>query len=65
MEAGSIRLKKILSKLILKFNLLDLDSIFDSDLKYLRKNCDIKCITGPKLIKNILSYRVQFLVLIS
>ena len=36
--------------------LLDLDSIFDSDLKYLRKICDIKCITGLKLIKNILSF---------
>ena len=58
LEAGkNIKLKKILSKLILKFNLLDLDRLFAPDLKYLRKAWDLLCISYlSKLIENTLSF---------
>ena len=49
--------RKILSKLMLKFNSLDLDRLFVSFLKYLRKVWDLRCITCPK--KN---YTVSFVL---
>ena len=41
------KLKKDSVKTCIKIQMLDLDSIFASDLKYLRKIWDIKCITCP------------------
>ena len=57
MEAGSIRLKKDSVKTYILIQFAGpRQYFFYSDLKYLTKICDIKCITGPKLIKNILSF---------
>ena len=53
LEAGNkvLNSRKFLSKRILKFNSLDLDRLFASDLKYLRKNWDLMYITSPNWSK--------------